>query len=102
MTKLRSFRFPEDKLEQLKEIAKRRHQNNQTHALMEAIDRYYEELTPKLLQGYIQLDRIHNLNIRDDCPGCGGSESERGWIAVYSDGTVKGVLCDDCVEAGRA
>ncbi len=102
MTKLRSFRFPEDKLQLLKKIAKRRHDNNQTQALLEAIERYYKELAPPSLQGYIRIDRIHKLNLKDDCPGCGQSESKRAWIAVYSDGTVKGVLCDDCVEAGRA
>lgn len=101
MSKLRSFRFPEEMLVKLKEIAKRRHDNNQTQALIEAIDRYYKDLTPPSLQGYIQLDRIFRRNIREDCPGCGQSESEKGWIAVYSDGTVKGVLCEDCVEAGR-
>jgi len=37
MSKLRSFRFPEEKLERLKEIARRRHGNNQTRALLEAI-----------------------------------------------------------------
>jgi hypothetical protein len=102
MTKLRSFRFPEDKLARLKEIAKRKHDNNQTQALMEAIDRYYKELTPPTLQGFIRIDRMSSVNLEDDCPGCGGSESDRGWIAVYSDGTVRGVLCDECVEAGRA
>jgi hypothetical protein len=102
MSKLRSFRFPEDKLERLKEVAKRKHDNNQTQALMEAIDRYYKEITPPSLQGYIRIDRMNRLILHDDCPGCGASESEGGWIAVYSDGTVKGVLCDECVEAGRA
>jgi hypothetical protein len=102
MSKLRSFRFPEEKLTRLKEIAIREHDNNQTQALMEAIDRYYEELAPPSLQGYIRIDRMNPINLEDDCPGCGGSERERGWIAVYSDGTVKGVLCDECVEAGRA
>ena len=101
MTKLCSFRFPEEKIELLKEIAKRKHDNNQTQALIEAIDRYYKEINPPSLQGYIKIDRVLSLNGKDDCPGCGHSESERAWIAVYSDGTVKGVLCDDCVEAGR-
>lgn len=102
MTKMRSFRFPEEELEFLKEIAKRRHNNNQTQALLEAIDRYYEELNPPSLQGYIRIDRVHNLNGGEDCPGCRQSETPGAWIAVYSNGTVKGVLCDNCVEAGRA
>ena len=101
MTKLCSFRFPEEKIALLKEIAKRKHDNNQTQALIEAIDRYYKELNPPSLQGYIKIDRVLSLNGKDDCPGCGHSKSERAWIAVYSDGTVKGVLCDDCVKAGR-
>jgi hypothetical protein len=101
MTKMRSFRFTEEKLELLKKIAERRHDNNQTQALLEAIDRYYGELNPPSLQGHIRIDHIHDLNGEDDCPGCGQSEGERAWIAVYSDGTIKGVFCDDCVEAGR-
>lgn len=102
MTKMRSFRFPEEKLEFLKEIAERRHHNNQTQALLEAIDRYYEELNPPSLQGYIRIDRVQNLNGGADCPGCRQSETAGAWVAVYSNGTVKGVLCDNCVEAGRA
>ncbi len=102
MTKMRSFRFPEDELERLKEIATRRHDDNQTQALLEAINRYYKELNPPSLQGYIRIDRISNLNGNEGCPGCGQSESAGAWVAVYSDGTLKGVLCDDCVEAGRA
>jgi hypothetical protein len=102
MSKLRSFRFPENTIARLKEIAKRKHDNNQTQALIKAIDRYYKEVAPVSLQGYVRIDRINRLGLQDDCPGCGASESEGGWIAVYSDGTVKGVLCDDCVEAGRS
>jgi hypothetical protein len=102
MSKLRSFRFPENTLARLKEIAKRKHDNNQTQALITAIDHYYKELAPASLQGYVRIDRMNPVSLEDDCPGCGGSESEGGWIAVYSDGTVKGVLCDECVEAGRA
>ena len=102
MSKLRSFRFPEEKLERLKEIARRRHGNNQTRALLEAIDRYYGELNPPSLQGYIRIDRLSDLNGDQACPGCDQSPGPGAWIAVYSDGTVKGVLCDDCVEAGRA
>lgn len=102
MSKMRSFRFPEEKLELLKEIAERRHDNNQTQALLEAIDHYYQELNPLSVQGYIHIDRIHDLNGEEDCPGCEQSLGSETWVAVYSDGTVKGVLCDDCVEAGRA
>ncbi len=102
MTKMRSFRFPEEKLEQLKEIAERMHDGNQTQAILEAIDRYHKELTPPRLQGYIRIDRIQDLNGEEGCPGCGKSLGSGAWVAVYSDGTVKGVLCDDCVEEGRA
>lgn len=102
MTKLRSFRFPEEKIELLKEIAQRKHNNNQTQALLEAIDRYYQEINPPSVQGYIRIDRVHDLNGEEGCPGCNQSLGSGAWIAVYSDGTVKGVLCDDCVEAGRA
>jgi hypothetical protein len=101
MTRLCSFRFPEEKLELLKEIAKRKHNNNQTQALLEAIDRYYEELNPPKVQGYIQIDRIQSLNGDESCSGCDQFPDSGAWIAVYSNGTVKGVLCDDCVEAGR-
>ncbi len=100
MTKLRSFRFPEDKLELLREIAEREHNNNLTKALLEAIDRYYRELNPPVLQGYIRLDRFNELDGKEECQGCDQPLSPGTWIAVYSDGTVKGVLCDDCVEAG--
>jgi predicted DNA-binding protein len=102
MKKMRSFRFPEEKLELLKEIAERRHDNNQTQALIEAIDHYYQELNPLSVQGYIRIDRIHDLNGDEDCPGCEQSLGSGAWVAVYSDGTVKGVLCDDCVEADGA
>jgi hypothetical protein len=101
MTKLRSFRFPEDKLELLKEIAQRRHNDNQTQALLEAIDRYYEALNPPKLQGYIQVDRIQDLNGDESCLSCDQLTGSGAWVAVYSNGTVKGVLCNDCVEAGR-
>jgi hypothetical protein len=101
MTTLRSFRFPEEGLERLKEIAERRHDNNQTQALLEAIDRYYQELNPPALQGYIRIDRVQDLNGEEGCPGCEDSLGSGAWVAVYSDGTVKGVLCDECVEAGR-
>lgn len=102
MSKMRSFRFPEEKLELLKEIAERRHDNNQTQALLEAIDRYYKELNPPAVQGYIRLDRINELDGKDGCPGCDQLPSSGAWIAVYSNGTVRGVLCDDCVEAGQS
>ncbi len=102
MSKMRSFRFPEEKLELLKEIAERKHDNNQTQALLEAIDRYYKELNPLSVQGYIRIDRIQNLNGEEDCPGCEQSLGSGAWVAVFSDGTVKGVLCGDCVSAGRA
>jgi len=102
MNKLRSFRFPEEKLKLLKELAERRHDNNKTQALLEAIDRYYEELNPPSLQGYIRIDQIHDLNGNENCPGCNQSLGSGAWIAVYSNGTVKGMLCDDCVEARRA
>jgi hypothetical protein len=100
-TKLCSFRFPEDKHKQLKEIAERKHDDNLTQALMEAIDRYYAELHPPRLQGYIQIDHIQDLNSDEECPGCEKSIGSGAWIAVYSNGTVKGVICDECVEAGR-
>ncbi len=102
MSKMRSFRFPEEKLELLKEIAERRYDNNQTQALFEAIDHYYQELNPLSVQGYIRIDRIHDLNGEEECSGCEQSLGSRAWIAVYSDGTVKGMLCDKCMEAGRA
>jgi len=102
MSKLRSFRFPEEKLKLLKEIAELKHDNNQTQALLEAIDRYYKELNPLSVQGYIRIDRIQDLNGEDGCPGCEQSLGSGAWVAVYSDGTVKGMLCDDCVEKGRA
>lgn len=102
MTRMRSFRFPEDSLRQLQEIAKRKHDDNQTQALLEAIDRYYQELNPPKLQGYIRLDRVQDGHASGKCPGCSRPETERTWIAVYSNGSMKGVLCDECVEAGRA
>ncbi len=102
MSKMRSFRFPEEKLELLKEIAERRYDNNQTQALFEAIDHYYQELNPLSVQGYIRIDRTHNLNGEEECSGCEQLLGSRVWIAVYSDGSVKGMLCDKCMEAGRA
>jgi hypothetical protein len=98
MTKMRSFRFPSKKLEQLIEIADCMHDGNQTQAILEAIDRYHTALNPPRLQGYIQLDRVSNGN-EGDCPGCKRSDAKRSWIAVFSNGSVKGVLCDDCVDA---
>lgn len=102
MTILRSFRFPEDKLAKLQEIAAQEHDHNQTQALLEAIDRYYKDLHPPAVQGYIRIDRINDLEGEEGCPGCDHSLESGAWIAVYSDGTVRGVLCDDCVESGRA
>jgi hypothetical protein len=101
MTKMRSFRFPEEELKQLKEIAELWHDGNQTRALMEAVNRYHKDLFPPSLQGYIQLDRVMEGQREVECPGCGHLHNIGGWIAVYSDGSVKGVLCDNCVEAGR-
>jgi len=101
MTKMQSFRFPEEKLERLKEIAERMHDGNQTQAILEAIDRYHKELNPPRLQGYIQLDRVYNSNEKESCPGCNRLDAKGSWIAVYSNGVVKGMICDDCVEAGR-
>ena len=102
MSKLRSFRFPEEKLKLLKEIAESRHDNNQTQALFEAIDHYYQELNPLSVQGYIRIDRIQDLNGEKNCHDCEQSLGSGAWIAVYSDGTVKGLLCDDCVDSGKA
>lgn len=102
MSIMRSFRFPEDKLALLKEIAERKHNNNQTEALLEAINRYYDQIDPPALHGYIRIDRVNNVNGKEDCPACGSSEKASEWVAVYSDGTLKGGLCDDCVDAGRA
>lgn len=101
MSKLRSYRLPEEKLALLKEIAGREHEGNQTQAVLEAIDRYYQQLNPPVLQGYIQLDRVSNGG-EEDCSGCNRPQSKEAWIAVYSNGSVKGVLCDDCVENGHA
>jgi hypothetical protein len=102
MSKMRSFRFSKEKLELLKRIAERKHDNNQTQALFEAIDHYYKELYPPSVQGYIRIDRIHDINGEGECSGCEKSLSSEAWVAIYSDGTMKGVLCDECVEFGRA
>lgn len=102
MTRLCSFRFPEEKYALLKKIAEERHDNNQTQALLEAIDRYYMELNPPSVQGYIRIDQVYDRNVEADCPGCDQRIGTGAWVAVYSDGTVRGILCDDCVAAGRA
>jgi len=102
MSKMRSFRFPEEKLDLLKAIAERKHDNNQTQALFEAIDHYYKELYPLSVQGYIRVDRIHDINGEEKCFGCDNSLGSEAWVTIYSDSTVKGVLCDECVESGRA
>jgi hypothetical protein len=102
MSIMRSFRFPEDKLALLREIAEQKHDNNQTEALLEAISRYHGEIHPPALHGYIRIDRVNDVNGKNDCPGCGSAEKARTWVAVYSDGTLKGGLCDDCVDAGKA
>jgi hypothetical protein len=101
MSKLRSFRFPEGKLALLQEIAECKHEGNQTQAVLEAIDRYYQQLNPPVLQGYVHLDRVSNGE-EIDCSGCNRPQRKEAWIAVYSNGSVKGVLCDDCVENGRS
>lgn len=101
MTKMRSFRFPEEALAQLNELAIRAHKGNQTQALIEAVDCYYRTLKPVVLQGYIQVDRVRDHQEPERCSGCSQPEPEGAWIAVYSDGTLKGVLCNNCVEAGR-
>ena len=86
----------------LKEIAERNHGGNQTQAIIAAIDRYYKELEPASVQGYIRIDRVKDRDAKAGCPGCGQSRRPGTWVAVRSDGTVKGVICDDCVDAGRA
>jgi hypothetical protein len=101
MTKMRSFRFPEKELEQLREISELFHSGNQTRALIEAVNRYHKDLFPPSLQGYVRLDRVMDGQREVECPGCGYLKNIGTWIAVYSDGSVKGILCDDCVEAGR-
>lgn len=101
MTTLRSFRFPVDKLALLKEIAERNHGGNQTQALIEAINRYHRELEPASIQGYVRIDRLRDSEGQARCPGCGESHRPRRWVAIRSDGTVKGVFCDDCANAGK-
>ena len=101
MSKMRSFRFTEEKLKLLKEIAERRYDNNQTQALFEAIDHYYQELNPLSVQGYIRIDRINDHNGENECSVCEQPLGLKACVAVYSDGSVKGMLCDECVEAGR-
>lgn len=100
MSKLRSFRFPEEKLELLKEIAEREHDGNQTQAVLAALERYHQELNPPILRGYIQLDHVFDSG-DEDCAGCDGPKGKAAWIAIYSNGSVKGILCDECVEDGR-
>ncbi len=99
MTKMRSFRLPQDQLDQLKQLASRRHDDNQTQALLEAIDRYYQDLNPPRLQGYVRLDRVSRGSART-CANCERSAVEANWLAVYSNGTVKGSLCDECAQVG--
>lgn len=101
MTILRSFRFPEEKLAALKEIAEHNHGGNQTQALIEAIDRYHKELEPVWVQGYIRLDRVKDTSRGAGCAGCGQSKRSGTWVAVRSDGTVRGVFCDECADAGE-
>lgn len=102
MTILRSFRFPEAVLRILKEIADRRHEGNQTQALIEAIEGYYERMKPVSVQGYVRFDRIRNDDSKPGCVACGQSSRPARWVAIRSDGTVKAGFCDECVEAGRS
>lgn len=102
MSILRSFRFPENDLVKLKEVADLSHGGNQTQALIEALDRYHRELKPASVQGYIRVDRVTTTERSASCTGCGESPRARTWVAIRSDGTVKGPLCDACVEAGRS
>lgn len=102
MSILRSFRFPEEDLRKLKQIADEHHGGNQTQALLVALERYYSELTPPSVDGYIRLDRVSPTDNAPSCPVCGASRGERTWVAIRSDGTLKGLLCDACVEAGRS
>jgi hypothetical protein len=97
-TKLRSFRFPEDKLKLLKEIAEREHNGNQTQALLEAIERYYLQLDPPVIQGYIRLDKTSPENGNNGCRQCKQTLDSGAWIAFYSDGTLDGAICGHCVE----
>ena len=101
MAKMRSFRLPEKELKSLKEIAARRHHNNQTQALLEAINRYRELLNPPALQGYVRIDRLKKPGAHEDCRSCRQPDASGAWVAIYSNGTVKGVLCDKCVKEGR-
>lgn len=101
MTTMRSFRFPEETLAQLRELANCKHKGNQTQALIKAVDGYYRTLKPVVLQGYIQVDRVPDVQEAERCSGCSELTPDGAWIAVYSDGTYKGVLCNDCVGAGR-
>ncbi len=102
MSILRSFRFPEEDLLKLKELADTNHGGNQTQALIEALDRYHKELKPVSVDGYVRLDRVVPTENTAACAGCGESRRDRPWVAVRSDGTFKGLLCDACVEAGRS
>lgn len=101
VAKMRSFRIPERELNFLKEIAARKHENNQTQALLEAINRYHQELHPPSLQGYVRIDRLKETDATGDRSGCRHADASGAWVAVYSNGTVKGVLCDKCVNEGR-
>ncbi|MFW5745216.1 MAG: hypothetical protein ACOCW3_02360 [Spirochaetota bacterium] len=102
MSILRSFRFPEKDLQRLKEIADQHHGGNQTQTLMEALERYHRELSPVSVEGYIRLDRVAAADDSPSCPVCGASRGARPWVAIRSDGTLKGLLCDACVKAGRS
>lgn len=101
MTILRSFRFPDAALRMLKEIADRKHEGNQTQALIEAIERYHEEMNPVSVEGYVRIDRMKDRASKTGCAACGQSSHPVRWVAIRSDGTVKAGFCDECVEAGR-
>lgn len=99
MTKMRSFRLPQAQLDQLKELASRRHEDNQTQALLEAIDRYYRALHPPDLQGYVRLDRVSD-GVGERCANCERTDIDARWLAVYSNGMLKASLCDECAQVG--
>lgn len=102
MTTLRSFRFPPKHLTMLREIADRYYGGNQTQALIEAVERYHNHLNPVFVQGYVRLDRVVDADTDAECARCGKSLPSRRWIAVLSDGSVEGVYCSECAEAGEA
>ena len=68
-----------------------------THVLEEALRLYHERtVEPKLIVGYVQVDRPGDVDTDEPCPVCGESFESGMFIRLHESGTFSGPVCSRC------